>query len=84
MDEQARWRHVDGMRQRIADSDVRNDLLKALHRGKELSAPELRAKLSPVRPLSVVNYHLLVLREAEAARLHGLVGVEKARVGWRR
>lgn len=71
MDEQARQRRIEGARQRVPDSEVRTNLLETLSEGEELSARDLRAKLPGDPPLSVVNYHLLVLGEAETVECVG-------------
>jgi hypothetical protein len=73
VDEQARQRRVEGVQQRVPNSAMRTDLLSALGQGDELSARELRTKLPGNPSLSVVNYHLLVLGEAEIVeRVGGL------------
>ncbi len=63
--DELRKRWIEGMqRWRGRGGNVRVALLDALNDGSELSSPELQAKLLTGPPLSVVNYHLAVLREA--------------------
>jgi DNA-binding transcriptional ArsR family regulator len=69
-DQSARMLRVERARERAREHPLRITLLDLL-RDDELSAPELRSRLSEQAPLSTVAYHLRVLQEAEMVDVVG-------------